>query len=227
MIQEHLLGSIKDIGEDGVATITTVIPDINRVLTRQCNVVEIILTDNRTITPAQRKHIYALMGEIAEYVDGVRTAGTLEATKRMMKMDFCLKHMEGMERKMFSLAHCDVTTAKAFTDFLIDFIIENDIPTKVPLIENCEDVKRYIYACLMAKKCAVCGQAADLHHITGSKVGMGNDRDDIHHLGREVLPLCREHHIECHNNENVFMAKHHLEPIKLDDALCKRYRLKK
>lgn len=227
MIQEHLTGKITEINENGIATIKTVIPDINLLLHRKCEDVEIILLDNRTISPMQRKMIYSLMGEIAEYIEGQRNANTIEQTKKMLKMEFCLQRMEGMERKVFSLSRCDVTTARNFITFLVDFIIEHDIPTKVPLIENCEDIQRYIYACLMAKKCVVCGQTADLHHLTGSKIGMGSDREEVHHLGRKVLPLCRQHHTEIHTDEQAFMQKHHLEPVKLDEQLCKRYKLKK
>ena len=78
---------------------------------------------------------------------------------------------------------------------------------------------------LLNKKCAVCGKHADLHHVDA--VGMGNDRNEIHHLGRRVLPLCREHHIECHSIGSKFlMEKYHLEPVNADEKICKKYRLK-
>ena len=80
---------------------------------------------------------------------------------------------------------------------------------------------------LVNKKCCVCGKPADIHHITGSKIGMGIDRQEVHHLGREVLPLCRVHHTECHNNEVDFMNKYHLEAVKLDETLCRKLKLKK
>jgi hypothetical protein len=56
---------------------------------------------------------------------------------------------------------------------------------------------------------------------------MGNDRTEVHHLGREILPLCREHHTICHNDEKGFIEKYHLQKIKLDEALCKKLKLKK
>jgi hypothetical protein len=56
---------------------------------------------------------------------------------------------------------------------------------------------------------------------------MGADRNEVHHLGRECLPLCREHHMICHNDEKVFMDKYHLEPVKIDEKICRVYRLKK
>jgi hypothetical protein len=144
----------------------------------------------------------------------------------MMKFDFVLKMMESQERKMFSLANCDVSTAREFITYLIDFIIKNDIPSSISLLDNCEDISKYIYACLANRKCCICGQHADVHHVTGSKIGAGNDRDEVHHLGREVLPLCREHHEICHNDEKSFIEKYHLEPIELTAELCKKLHLK-
>ena len=142
-------------------------------------------------------------------------------------MEFMLRRMEATERRMFSLSDCSVTTAKEFITYLVDFIIANDIPTRVPLIENCDDIQRYIYACTMHRKCAVCGRPADIHHCEGSRIGAGVDRKKAHQLGREVLPLCRVHHTECHSDEAGFIKKYHLQKVKLDEALCKRLKFKK
>ena len=135
--------------------------------------------------------------------------------------------MEGMERRLFSLASCDVTTAREFINFLVDFIVENDMPTRVPLIENCEDVARYVYACLLNKKCAVCGRHADLHHCNGGIVGMGNNRERVNHIGRPALPLCREHHTEIHSiGQEDFLRRYIIEPVRIDERIAKVYRLK-
>ena len=227
MIQEHILGEIQDVREDGTAVITAGLPDLDRALLRQYKKVEIILPDGRRISPEQRRKAYALIGEITEYVDGIRNADTIEEQKGLLKMEFMLRRMEATERRMFSLSDCSVTTAKEFITYLVDFIIANDIPTRVPLIENCDDIQRYIYACLMHRKCAVCGKPADVHHCEGSRIGNGNDREKVHHLGREVLPLCRVHHTECHGGEAEFIKKYHLEPVKLDEALCRKLKLRK
>lgn len=228
MIQEHILGEIQDVREDGTAVITAGLPDLDRALLRQYKKVEIILPDGRRISPEQRRKAYALIGEITEYVDGIRNADTIEEQKGLLKMEFMLRRMEATERRMFSLSDCSVTTAKEFITYLVDFIIANDIPTRVPLIENCDDIQRYIYACLMHRKCAVCGKPADIHHCEGSRIGAGVDRTKVHQLGREVLPLCRAHHTECHTMpESDFVAKYHLQVVKLDEQLCKRLKFRK
>ena len=226
MVNEHALGRIVDIDDSGVATIKTTLPNLNRALDRKYDTVEIILPDGRRISAEQRRKIYALIGEVAEYIDGVRCAETIEETKSVMKWEFMLDRMESQERKLFSLSDCSMTTAREFIAYLIEFIIKNDIPTNVPLLEQAEDIGRYIYACLINKKCCVCGKHADIHHVTGSKIGAGNNRDEVHHLGREVLPLGREHHEICHNDEKDFIEKYHLQPIELTAELCKKLHLK-
>ena len=228
MIQEHVVGFIVDLLKDGTAVIKAKIPNIEQALRRGFLKVEIILWDGRRISPEQRRKCYALLGEIAEYTDGIRTAETVDEQKRLLKMEFMLKRMEATERRMFSLADCDMSTAREFITYLIDFIIANDIPTRVPLIDNCDDIAAYMYACTMHRKCAVCGKAADIHHCEGSRIGAGVDREKVHQLGREVLPLCRVHHTELHAMpESEFITKDHLQKVKLDEVLCKRLKFKK
>lgn len=68
-----------------------------------------------------------------------------------------------------------------YIDFLIDFILEHNIGTKCNLSEMAGDIEKYIYSCLMHKRCCVCGKKADLHHV--DRVGMGRNRDEIIHEG--------------------------------------------
>lgn len=228
MIQTHVIGLIVDLLKDGTAVIKAKIPNIEQALRRGFLKVEIILWDGRRISCTQRRKCYALLGEIAEYTDGIRTAETVDEQKRLLKMEFMLRRMEATERRMFSLSDCDMSTAREFITYLIDFIIANDIPTRVPLIDNCDDIAAYMYACTCHRKCAVCGRAADIHHCEGSRIGAGVDRTKVHQLGREVLPLCRVHHTELHAMpESEFIAKYHLQKVKLDEQLCKRLKFKK
>lgn len=228
MIQTHVIGLIVDLLKDGTAVIKAKIPNIEQALRRGFLKVEIILWDGRRISPEQRRKCYALLGEIAEYTDGIRTAETVDEQKRLLKMEFMLRRMEATERRMFSLSDCDMSTAREFITYLIDFIIANDIPTRVPLIDNCDDIAAYMYACTMHRKCSVCGKAADIHHCEGSRIGAGVDREKVHQLGREVLPLCRVHHTELHTMpESEFMKKYHLQKVRLDEALCKRLKLRR
>lgn len=226
MIQEHMIGRIIDVREGGEVVIHATLPSIQHAIDRLYDKVEIILPDGRTITAPQRRKVYAIIGEVAEYVEGYRNAATIESTKEMLKWEFILARLEGQERRLFSLSNVDETTARNFIDYLIEFCVKNDIPMKISPLEYCEDVAKYIIACLYSRKCAICGKPADIHHCDGDRVGMGNNRDEVHHLGRKVLPLCRVHHDEAHHDEKGFIDKYHLQPIELDKDLCKRLKLK-
>ena len=219
---EIVSGNVVDISPDGYIIARAALPNIDRALLRQYSKVQIGLPDGRTISPEQRRKSYALMREIAEWMGDLP-----EYVKRLMKMEFMVTRMQALEKHIFSLSDCDMTTAREFITYLIDFIIEHDVPTQTPLVELCEDISRYVYACLMHKKCAVCGaNHVDLHHTQA--VGAGRNRDEIFQIGMPVLPLCREHHMESHNiGQKSFMDKYHLKPIGLTVEIGKKYKLTK
>lgn len=222
MSQEIIQGEITTMDDNGGIVITAIVPSVMRALVRKYKKVEIGLCDGRSISPEQRKKIYALLAEISDYV-----GDDTESTKRTMKMDFVMNRMQAMQRKMFSLSDVDMNTASEFISYLVEFIIEHDIPCQDnKLSDLCEDIGKYVYACLMNKKCAVCGSHADLHHI--DTVGMGNDRQEVHHLGRLVIPLCREHHTEIHTiGIETFLSKYHLQAVNADESICRKYKLRR
>ena len=219
---EIVSGNVVDISPDGYIIARAALPNIDRALIRHYDKIQIGLPDGRTISPEQRRKAYALMREIAEWMGDLP-----EYVKRLMKMEFMVTRMQALEKHIFSLSDCDMTTAREFITYLIDFIIEHDVPTQTPLIELCEDISRYVYACLMHKKCAVCGaNHVDLHHTQA--VGAGRNRDEIFQIGMPVLPLCREHHMESHNiGQKSFMDKYHFKPIGLTVEIGKVYGLTK
>lgn len=168
---EITTGKIVDVVDGGLVVFVPY-GDMEKIIKRQYNEVQVGLPDGRRISPEQRRKAYALMGEIAEAVGYEK-----DEIKDVMKHDFVSNHLQQLEKELFSLSDCDVTTAKEYISYLIDFILRNDIPTHVPLIKLADDIDRYVYACLMRKKCCICGQKADFHHVDA--VGMGNDRNEV------------------------------------------------
>jgi hypothetical protein len=226
MVNDHAVGYIKEVNEKGEIVILARLPNLERAIDRQYNEVEVIFQDGRRITPRQRRAIFAIIGEIAEFVEGFKNAETIESTKEMLKMQFILERLESMERRLFSLSNVDETTASSFIDFLIQFVIKHDIPTSFPLIEQAEDVGKYIYACAINKRCVICGKKAQWHHAE-DRVGMGRDRKEICHIGMRGMPLCEEHHELSHTMpQNEFNEKYHIQSIKVDDKIAKKYKLK-
>lgn len=214
-------GKIIDINADGNAIIQAPI-DTYIFTHRKVKEAYIDYIDSRPLSDKQRRMCYALINAIAEW-----SGETAEGTKTALKLDFWQSHVETLADKIFSLSNAPMSLVAEFQRYLVRFIIDNDIPLKFPLLDYVDDIKDYTYACLIHKKCVVCGKRADLHHIDA--IGMGNDRNDVQHIGREVISLCREHHTEIHTlGKSEFMEKYHLEGgIEADKTLLKIYGLKR
>lgn len=178
--------------------------------------------DSRPLSDKQRKACYAMLREISDY-----TGMGPDPTKEYMKLKFMVEELQETGDKIFSLSNAPMSLVCAFQRFLVRFILDWDIPCNFPLLNFVDDVADYVYACLLNKKCCVCGRRADLHHT--DHVGMGRDRDEIVHEGMMALPLCREHHTECHTiGQKTFEDKYHLiHGIELDKTLCRIYKLKR
>lgn len=177
--------------------------------------------DARPLSDRQRKMCYALLREISDY-----TGQDVHSAKEYLKLRFLADDFGETADRIFSLANAPMSLVCAFQRYLVRFIVEYDIPCRVPLLEYVDDVPDYIYACLIAKKCCITGRPADLHHV--HRIGMGRDRDDIIHEGMEVLPLCREMHQEAHTmSDREFFEKYHLPGgVVMDKTLCRIYKVK-
>lgn len=179
------------------------------------------LVDSRPLSDRQRRMCYALLREIGEY-----TGQGTDSAKEWMKIKFMTEDIEQTAEQIFSLSNAPMSLVCAFQRYIIRFILQWDIPCSFPLLDYVDDVQDYIYACIINKKCCICGQHADLHHV--DRIGAGRDRRDIVHEGLEVLPLCREHHTEAHTiPDSEFFERYHLPGgIVADRTICRIYKLK-
>lgn len=178
---------------------------------------EVKIIDPREITQEQRRKARAILGEISKWSTGYHD--DVDYIHSALKYDFCIKN----DLDMFSLSDCDVTTARLYITYLIDFCIAHGVPTRRPLYAFCDDLESMVYQCLCRRSCAVHNRSgADIHHCTGSRVGMGRNRKEIVHVGLVCLPLCRECHNEAHLSEVAFLEKHHISGLPLDEYLCNK-----
>lgn len=223
---------------DGAAlTITVPFHDVELMQRQGITECEVRLVDGRTITPAQRRKIFAMVRDIADwatwakdkrqYREVLRQLQLLylidttdnEAVRKQLEYHYC----ELLDINLFSLSNCDVSTARDFISYLIDLVVEHNIPCRDSLLNRCEDIERYLYSCVANRRCAICGQKADIHEV--EHVGMGRNRRQIHHLGQLVQPLCRQHHAEVDQiGQASFDKKYHITGIRLDENLCKKLR---
>lgn len=188
------------------------------VLDHNARTVEVRIDDGRSITNDQRRKIYATMRDIADW-----SGDMPDAVKCFFKWSFCGDN----EHEDFSLSDVDRETAREFLTYLIDFCIQNGVPCSDPLWDRCEDIERYMYACVMTRTCCITGRKnAQIHHAF-DRVGMGRNRNKICHVGMTVVPLSPDIHmmIHCSSGEREFYEKHHIVPIALTEKMCKHLHL--
>lgn len=206
----------------GITYVTTIRPAEDNL----ADDVLVVWHDSRMISEDQRRKAYALVGEItawAGYMNRER-----EIVNGHLKQRFLLQQIDEYQRQMFSLSDCSMTMAREYISWLIDFCLQEDVPTRMPLMDLADDLEKYTYACLLHKKCCICGRKAELHHCEGSMIGMGYNRQTKPQIGNLILPLCREHHMEYHRiGRKEFEDKYHLAPVPMDERLAKAYGLSK
>lgn len=149
---------------------------------------EIRFDDGRHISAEQRKKAYATIRDISDW-----TGYLPEEMKEILKY----QHMMRTGDAYFSLSNCSMDTAREFINTILEFALENGIPLSDNAIERTDDIGRYLYYCLLHKKCAICGKDGEIHHEDA--IGMGNDRTKVDDSSYKKICLCREHHTLAHN----------------------------
>lgn len=214
-------GKLQTVLEDGTSVIYAQIP-LYELTHRKVTEVYVEAIDSRPLSDKQRRACYALIGAIADWSGSSR-----EEVKEAFKLEFWAERVDTLADKIFSLSNAPMSLVREFQRFLVDFILREDVPVKRPLIEFVSDIRDYTYLSLIHKKCAVCGKRGELHHLDA--IGMGGDREQTTHLGREAMCLCRQHHNEIHEKgKAAFMELYHLDGgVPIDETLLRVYRLKK
>lgn len=206
-----MIATAKIVGYDGeVLRVKPLVAIDRELLQKQVDSIEIRLTDGREISAEQRRKIFALVRDIADWC-----GEEPEYIRKFTTFEYRISN--GIEP--FSLSNCDMSTAKEYISYLIDFCFNHCVPTRDTLLNRTDDINKYLYSCLAYRKCAVCNAKADVHHI--DTVGMGRDRAEIIHLGMEAIALCGKHHQEAHTRGKAFFDEYHIYGTKLDENLCK------
>lgn len=153
-----------------------------------------------SISEEQRKKIYALFRDIADYI-----GDSIDSIKIEMKRRFC----QESQYEDFSLSNCPRELAGEFIEWLIEFCFQNGIRLSEHPEEGFEDIERYLALCLRQRICCICGKPADIHHWDA--IGQGRDRRKVDDSNLRKIALCREHHNECHTiGRESFQKKYHV-----------------
>lgn len=161
------------------------------------------IDDGRRITAEQRKKAYATINDIAAY-----TGELPEVTKEWLKY----LHISRTGSRYFSLSDCSRDTARGYISTMMDLALEWGIPLNAPGVERADDIERYLWSCILHRRCAVCGRRGEIHHVDA--IGMGRDRRRVDDSGHRKICLCREHHTEAHKiGQPAFLEKYHVHGI--------------
>ena len=186
---EHVI--LEGVKEDRTGTTLLVkIPDtrISESLVRKrVRSAELRLDDGRTITADQRKKAYATIRDIADY-----TGYLPEEQKEWLKY----LHISKTGCWYFSLSDCSVDTAREFINTILEYAIENGVQLTEQAINRTDDIGRFLYYCIKHKRCCICGQDGEIHHVDA--IGMGNDRKHYDDSKHRKMCLCRKHHTIAH-----------------------------
>lgn len=175
--------------ENGTDLIIT-IPDKklgSMFLNKHIKKAEMRFDDGRHISADQRKKIYATVKDISDY-----TGYLPEEQKEWLKY----LHISRTGSDYFSLSECSMDTAREFINTILEYAIENGVILSEDAINRTDDIGRYLYFCLMNKKCAVCGKDGEIHHEDA--IGMGNNRKTLDDSKHKKICLCRLHHTKAH-----------------------------
>ena len=159
----------------------------NMLIRKEIKNAEMRFDDGRHISVEQRRKAYATIRDIADY-----TGYLPEEQKEWLKY----LHIINTGCDYFSLSDCSMDTAREFINTILEYAISEGIPLSENAIERTDDIGRYLYYCIMNRKCVICGRPGEIHHEDA--IGMGNDRRKIDDSGYRKICLCREHHTVAH-----------------------------
>lgn len=167
------------------------------------------IVDPRKARPAQRKLFFALLNDIQIWSG----APMKDFLKDFFYTTYAIEN-GGAEISLADDTKNTVSDANKLLDIVIDFMFDWSVPFKQGYELLPRDENYFLYQCCKHRKCVVCGRNADIHHMNGSTVGAGSNRNKIDHTKRYVLPLCRVDHNLIHSQgEDEFCKMNHL-PIK-------------
>lgn len=180
------------------------------------------LDDNRSISSAQRHLIYSLLSDIAYYSLKNRSRIAMNSIKKTMKAKF----QKERECDEFSLSNVNMSLANEFIEYLLDFIMLNNVELKFESFAMSRELKKWSYLCIKNRRCTVCEKScAVIHHLEA--VGMGRNRNKVNHSKLLMIALCSFHHTEIHNiGDMAFKDKYHCDGTNVDVDLLKKLNIK-
>jgi len=163
-----------------------------------------------TITNLQRKHYWALVGDIEEY-----TGYTKDVIDSFLRVEF-MKLISLEEYPSLKRNQMKKTVTSELLEYVIDLCITNGIPFRKQQFYLTINTSKMLYALTLKRLCWVCGKPnSEIMHVEA--VGSGRDRKQIDHSKHHFMCGCWKHHQEQHAiGIDTYMTKYHFKPITLN-----------
>lgn len=181
--------------------------------------IEIRFIDPRKFSAAQRRFIFAMIGDIFLY-----TGQETETLKEIFYLRF-----EALQGYKISLKNDSKNTMDDVTilaNIILNFIFENHIPFKNGYDILPENQEYYFYKCIVNRVCCICGKTgADIDHFDQA---LGRrKRKSVDHTKYTFAALCADyHHVEKHTiGTKAFKEKYEVKGIKLNQETIKKLRI--
>jgi hypothetical protein len=122
--------------------------------------------DSRRITAEQRKMIFATCKDIADY---------LGDSRELVRYDMISSYADEAKIEFFSLSNCSLETARGLINYIMDYVMEHDIPLTGQGVDRTDDINRYLYMTVKHYKCCVCGKRGVVYNLSNSnKISLCN-----------------------------------------------------
>lgn len=166
-----------------------------------------------TTTDLQRKHYWALIGDIADYTGDPQWKIVLN-----MKYLYMVQHDKTKEPSM-ARNKMKMEDAQKLIQTIIDYCLDNEITLNGDYLPYFE--QNQLFKLTMKRMCWVCGKRADIHHV--DSLGAGRNRETYQdHDKHTYMALCREHHNLAHQmGKETFEETYHVKGITLSNEHLK------
>lgn len=159
---------MKEQGNKTLLAVATTLPknEIEKYSSNQGLFAVIKFWDSRRISEEQRKMIFATCKDIADYIGDPR---------ELVRYDMISSYAEAAGIEFFSLSDCSLETARELINYIMDYVMEHDIPLTGQGVDRTDDINRYLYMTIKHSKCCVCGKQGVVYNLTDSnKISLCN-----------------------------------------------------
>lgn len=212
-MEDWINGRIVQENEDGYLVQIPKIGEIQELGIKEC---QVKLEAHGLITEEQRQKAWCLITDIAEATN--RIGRFKDATHKEMKQKFC----EENYIPKFSLSNCSRVMAARYIDFLVSYILKNDIPSSISVEDYDNTAEKTIYAAFMGDHCMICENDISRYY-TKDNLDLEQVQPNELEMGDKFYFLCDKHgdYLE-RKGTKIFESVYILEPLNVSKSVLEK-----